>query len=817
MKNILLQLLVLFLITSNSLNAQVGINTVTPKATLDITKSTFLNSDGVLVPRVTAKDLIARHDANLYGIDQNSIVVYVTDITDASINENTDKITDIGFYYYNSSKEKWTPIIYSNTGIWNKIGTTESSLKNTDNSYINAKAVIGGDTITSINQGNHNAQLTILGEDIAVRGVTVGTGNGGYSTNSVLGSNALSNNTTGTYHVAIGYGALQNATTSIGNVAIGAGSSTNTNVNNGTSIGCMSNAAADYGTAIGANSTIDEASNSSTSIGYYSTIYKKSPSSIAIGQGAKIEENVSSGIAIGNSASVIKNSSLGIAIGNNSISQAENAIAIGNGANNNQKDAAFLKSTKTIIGNKLGTSGVTLEVIGQRGVDSIPDGILIPQVTLKELNAKEGMYAEPQFGALVFVNYVGDSIPIGKTEDVTSYGFYYYDYWNGRGNRWTRLSDIQRRQSIVDVGPDKYYKTLQTAYNEESKKLYNHNEAPIEFLCSGEVGGLDTDGSIPYIKITSDGSMTCSNKGFSFNKTIVNIQGDVDLKNNSITAYGSDIIILENANLKADELSIDNSSLKAFFGGNTLTFGAITCFNGFIDIEGSTKDTDLILKGKTGVEYLVSSTNRSYILFAKNLNITSNATTTQNTGFIISKSSTIYCNAVQNINFNGTYNTNKLSYDIYVSTSGNMIFEECPNIGGSSKPNFIAAASHKSNIIAYQTIMDKTSSSNGISLFSGSSFYIIGDRSSITLSGSNTSGSVGLNSSASNIAVSNITTSTPMVTLKNFEIGIKATEGGVVNAMKRINRDVNITQANIPTTIGTSSLTGAIIYDSDVE
>lgn len=85
--------------------AQVGINTVTPKATLDITKTTNASlPEGFLTLRITGNDLAAKD--NLYGADQNSTVVYATVVPNPSTSKTTN-ITSPGFYYYNHSMLKW--------------------------------------------------------------------------------------------------------------------------------------------------------------------------------------------------------------------------------------------------------------------------------------------------------------------------------------------------------------------------------------------------------------------------------------------------------------------------------------------------------------------------------------------------------------------------------------------------------------------------------------------------------------------------------------------------------------------------------------
>lgn len=107
---------------------------------------------------------------------------------------------------------------------WNKVGTTLPSVLNTDNSYLTAKTVIGGNTIASINGGTANAQLTVIGQDAYINGITVGKGgNNGIDrpTNTAIGANSLAANTSGTNNTAIGSGALKSNQTASSNTAVG--------------------------------------------------------------------------------------------------------------------------------------------------------------------------------------------------------------------------------------------------------------------------------------------------------------------------------------------------------------------------------------------------------------------------------------------------------------------------------------------------------------------------------------------------------------------------------------------------------------------
>ncbi|MDR1698437.1 MAG: hypothetical protein LBR75_01250 [Prevotellaceae bacterium] len=115
---------------------------------------------------------------------------------------------------------------------WQQMGTNNPTTANTQNSYLDANVAIGARTAVSINGGN--ARLTVAGGDIAVQGITVGTGKGNQVTNSVLGGSALANNTTGNNNVALGYQSLMNNTTGQYNIAIGryAGGGIRTGSNN---------------------------------------------------------------------------------------------------------------------------------------------------------------------------------------------------------------------------------------------------------------------------------------------------------------------------------------------------------------------------------------------------------------------------------------------------------------------------------------------------------------------------------------------------------------------------------------------------------
>lgn len=90
---------------STSAFSQVGINTNSPKTTLDIKASSNATlAEGLLTVRLTGDELKSK-DGN-YGVDQNSTLVYVTSLP-TTTSPKTVNITTPGFYYYNSASQRW--------------------------------------------------------------------------------------------------------------------------------------------------------------------------------------------------------------------------------------------------------------------------------------------------------------------------------------------------------------------------------------------------------------------------------------------------------------------------------------------------------------------------------------------------------------------------------------------------------------------------------------------------------------------------------------------------------------------------------------
>lgn len=87
-----------------SLYAQVGINTQTPKATLDIAASPADNNkiDGIIAPRLKGSEIKAK--GSLYTSEQEAAIVYITEPLDASATDDkTTNVTSIGYFYFDKN------------------------------------------------------------------------------------------------------------------------------------------------------------------------------------------------------------------------------------------------------------------------------------------------------------------------------------------------------------------------------------------------------------------------------------------------------------------------------------------------------------------------------------------------------------------------------------------------------------------------------------------------------------------------------------------------------------------------------------------
>ncbi|MCT2409307.1 hypothetical protein NZD88_17295 [Chryseobacterium antibioticum] len=115
-----------FLFIGIPLCAQVGINTPTPKSTLDVTaKSGTNDTDGLQAPRLT-RTLLTNKGDNLYGGDQKGALIYITDISGGNNAGQRVNVNSLGYYYFDGSL--WQKIldnstVFSGTNIYNSDGS----------------------------------------------------------------------------------------------------------------------------------------------------------------------------------------------------------------------------------------------------------------------------------------------------------------------------------------------------------------------------------------------------------------------------------------------------------------------------------------------------------------------------------------------------------------------------------------------------------------------------------------------------------------------------------------------------------------------
>lgn len=100
----------IFILTSTIFSAQVGVNTESPKASLDVAgkPGDASAADGIVVPRLTGDQLKAK-DA-VYTVNQNGTIVYVTQPV-STASPKTVLVNEQGLYFYDSIQTKWRKLI----------------------------------------------------------------------------------------------------------------------------------------------------------------------------------------------------------------------------------------------------------------------------------------------------------------------------------------------------------------------------------------------------------------------------------------------------------------------------------------------------------------------------------------------------------------------------------------------------------------------------------------------------------------------------------------------------------------------------------
>ena len=286
--------LLAFLLSIASGYAQVGINTTTPDAQLDIKSSnqaTPTNTDGILIPKIDAFPVTNPTAA------QQGMMVYLTTISSGKAP---------GFYYWdNTGVPQWKGIggttgwdITGNSGTnssVNFLGTIDSvdvvfRRNNTISGKIGGTSTsFGFESISDLSTGNNNTAMgsqsmfsnTTGSENVAVGKETLYTNNSGSlntavgfralpngnaSNNTAIGGNALVNNYSGESNVAVGVESLFTNFDGINNTALGRDAlHQNSDGENNTGLGYNAGNLITSGsnnTAVGANADVPSPSGS---------------------------------------------------------------------------------------------------------------------------------------------------------------------------------------------------------------------------------------------------------------------------------------------------------------------------------------------------------------------------------------------------------------------------------------------------------------------------------------------------------------------------------------------------------------------------
>ncbi|GAA5087227.1 hypothetical protein GCM10023210_09990 [Chryseobacterium ginsengisoli] len=117
MKNIILMAGALVL-TSANVEAQIGVNTATPKSTMDISAKRDSGGNitdntqifGLMAPRITRAELTS--NTATYAADQRGALIYITDVSGGDTSGQRANINAIGYYFFNGST--WQKVVSDN-------------------------------------------------------------------------------------------------------------------------------------------------------------------------------------------------------------------------------------------------------------------------------------------------------------------------------------------------------------------------------------------------------------------------------------------------------------------------------------------------------------------------------------------------------------------------------------------------------------------------------------------------------------------------------------------------------------------------------
>jgi|GEM_PF-739361 len=253
---------------TTSMFSQVGINTTSPFAQLEIkstNQATPSNTDGILIPKIDAFPLTNPTAA------QNSMMVYLT-------NDLPGKPK--GFYYWDNGSSTWKGFggnagweLLGNSGTdpnVNFIGTKDANdvVFRRDNVISGkigmANTSFGRSSLNPLNSGIYNSAF----------GLSSLANNTSGNSNSAFGNYSLFNTSSGNFNTAVGSNSMYSNTIGIQNTAMGSSASElNSTGNNNSSLGhyaLYNNISGSNNTAVGLESLYTNLGSSNTALGYRS-------------------------------------------------------------------------------------------------------------------------------------------------------------------------------------------------------------------------------------------------------------------------------------------------------------------------------------------------------------------------------------------------------------------------------------------------------------------------------------------------------------------------------------------------------------------
>ena len=171
------KVILLSLLVSGLVSAQVGVNTDTPRTTLDVnakrnTSGAITDNAqtvGLQAPRLTRLELSSL--TATYGTNQNGALIYVTDIVGGNATGQRINVTSPGYYYFDSVANVWQKFVAGtvpSTSIepWNVLGTANQATNNTDNIYQEGRVLIGFPN--ALTSSSPILPTTLVGQKLAV-------------------------------------------------------------------------------------------------------------------------------------------------------------------------------------------------------------------------------------------------------------------------------------------------------------------------------------------------------------------------------------------------------------------------------------------------------------------------------------------------------------------------------------------------------------------------------------------------------------------------------------------------------------------------